>query len=80
MLDNPQIFNFGLCHWNLMLFGKGIITEDEYNITREYIRDNRPQMFQRNYSYKNRDNTYYWNADNIKPRIKWLKYHINKLK
>ena len=78
MLDNQHCFDDGLCKWvsNLRYFKK--ITLTESYILLNYIGDNRPSMFSSFEVFSFRITNYYWNPDNIAPRIKWLQYHIKK--
>ena len=78
MLDNQNLFREGLCSWSGELyFIKNKISYKEYDLLYNYINKNAP------FSYKiNIFNTsaYFWKKGDIKPRIEWLKKHINKIK
>jgi hypothetical protein len=79
MLANKPHFNTGLCFWCECLYTKNLINRHEHNILYHYIKSNPPYF--RSLIAKIIDPTadyYYWRADNIAPRIKWLKKHIKK--
>jgi hypothetical protein len=79
MLDNQDLFDSGLCRWNLLLRGSGNISIDEHIMLIDYIHDNRPSMWSSVYAFKNRNNAYYWEYGDIQPRITWIEKHIKKL-
>jgi hypothetical protein len=70
MLDNQQLFEGGLCIWALNLRINYIITFEEKEIILKYIIKNDV-----NKRYK--ETGYWWKSNNIKPRLKWIKKHIN---
>ena len=74
MLKNINKLDWGLCGlaW-LLYYYNNSITIGEYKLIIRYIDNNRP-----NNLYKKRDNAYYWKAGLSKPRIAWLKKHIEK--
>jgi len=78
MLDNQDLFDAGLCRWNLLLYRSGNISTDENIMLIDYIRDNRPSMWSSVDAFKHRNKEYYWECNNIQPRIKWIKKHIKK--
>jgi hypothetical protein len=80
MLDNQNLFKEGLCSWNNELYWSCLITRREHDILRNYIRYNRPSIFSSIKAFVSRNSGYYWECGDIKPRIKWLKKHINKIK
>ncbi len=73
MLDNKQMFYDGLCSWKNELHFRGLITSEELSLLYKYIANNKPFTLHRMFS----SGSYYWKMKNIKPRIKWLKYHIS---
>lgn len=79
-LDNKDLFRSGLCIWNLYLRLTHKINEEEYCLLQKYIYNNRPSKFSSfsAFEYWCMDSNYYWEPKDIKPRIKWLKYHIKK--
>jgi hypothetical protein len=79
MLDNQDLFDVGLCKWNLLLYRSGNISKYEHIMLIYYIRYNRPSMWSSVYAFKNRNNAYYWVCGDIQPRVKWIKKHIKKL-
>lgn len=79
MLDNEHMFKTGLCMWAMDLDESNLITDDEYYLLGNYIRNNRPIIgWIRYYTLSVFFRDYYWKYGNIKPRIKWLKKHIKK--
>lgn len=78
MLDNPQLFDRGLCFWTNGLYGAGLIGLYELDELDDYIAKNRPSMFSSIDAYLRSNTGYYWKCGRIKPRIKWLKKHIVK--
>jgi hypothetical protein len=80
MLDNQNLFERGLCHWNDILYRKCLITKKERTKLYVYIQDNRPSMVSSIEAFISRDSEYYWKFGNIKPRIEWIKKHIKKNK
>lgn len=63
----------GLCLQAMMSLDKNAY------ITHAYIKDNKPKIFQKHFSIYSFLDGYYWMEYLTKPRIKWLRYHINKL-
>jgi hypothetical protein len=78
MMDNQHCFDEGLCKWVSNLYHFGKITFIESFILLNYIRYNRPFIFSSFEAFWFRITSYYWEPDNIVPRIKWLQYHIKK--
>jgi len=79
MLDNQHLFKDGLCKWGWNLFLNKHISWEEWFILHGYIQNNRPSKYSSINAFLNRKYDFYWTIDEIKPRIKWLKHHINKL-
>ena len=69
LLDNINMLQLGLCGLAWRLSNRRMISIEECLDIREYIRQQRPKR-----TYKHYD--YYWKPGNIKPRIAWLKRHI----
>ena len=65
MLDNIDRLECGLCILAVDLFDY----EEETDVLK-YIEEHRP---------RNSPDSYYWPIGEVKPRIKWLEYHIKKL-
>jgi hypothetical protein len=76
MLNNQEMFYIGLCHWVYDLNANNIIHDEEAKKLYKYIDTNRPHSFSSIEAYKNRNNSFFWNKGNIKPRIKWIQKHI----
>jgi hypothetical protein len=74
MLEHQELFKYGLCYWVRGLHWDDHTTHKERNILDKYIKENRPK----NLSWLIGDG-YYWKSGNIKPRIKWIKKHIERL-
>lgn len=76
MLNNQQYFKYGLCSWVYRLYDDNLIDDNHLEILLNYIDDNKPRRF----VYFHRwSRTHYWKPGKIKPRIKWIEKHINKL-
>jgi len=73
MLDNKQMFQYGLCGLSWSILSNNLITREEYRLLTKYIHDNKPFTL---HDFFVNDN-FYWKRGNIKPRIKWLKHHIS---
>jgi hypothetical protein len=69
LLDNINLLQLGLCGLAWRLNNRRMISVEECIDIREYIRQQRPKK-----TYKGYD--YYWKPGNEKPRINWLKKHI----
>lgn len=76
MLDHKDHFYEGLCSWNYNLYCIKVITNDEFKILRKYIRENRPKWYSSFSAFWTITSAYYWEYDNIEPRIRWIKRHI----
>jgi hypothetical protein len=79
MLSNIHLFYKGLCYSNDKLRHHNLITSEEHDVIRKYIKNNRPSKFSSWNAFWNSSNLFYWSPDNIEHRIKWLKHHIKKL-
>ena len=75
MLTNIKLFKGGLCGLVWRLEDDGIINSNEYLHLLDYMAKHRPMNLRRITNH-----TYYWRIGKSKPRIKWLKKHINKNK
>jgi hypothetical protein len=72
MLDNKDLFETGLCRWDVELSHKNLINFNENVLLRDFIKNNKPSDYKEN-------SPYYWEVFDIEPRIKWLEEHISKL-
>ena len=79
MWDNQDLFSGGLCDWANNIFAESKIAYEEWRDLRDFIRDNRPSKYSSINSWLNRNNYYYWKSRDIKPRLKWIREHYNKL-
>jgi len=81
MLERQDKFRLGLCIWNQELKLCNIISSHEYSHLKNYIRNNKPSRFSSwdYFKYSFSGSRFYWEASEIKPRIKWIKKHIKKL-
>jgi hypothetical protein len=76
MLENiDKVKVRGLCGVVANLTMIGIITNGEHEILMDYIVNHRPI----NLHYMV-NNVFYWKPGKKKPRVRWLKRHINKQK
>ena len=83
MLKHQDIFETGLCIWLIemcypSLPNRKLITNEEYVLLLTYINKNRPSKWSSIDAFAHKDSNYYWSKGSIKPRIKWIKYHIKK--
>jgi hypothetical protein len=70
----------GLCWAISGLYIKHTITKEEGDMLKKHISDNRPIFFNFDSFFQFITGSgYYFEPGNIKSRIKWLDYHINKL-
>ena len=76
MLDNQQSFRTGLCHWVDYMYMDALITNSEKRTLSSYICEHPPFI----HKIYRRHRGYYWKPGNIKPRIAWIKKHIEKNK
>jgi hypothetical protein len=77
MLKNRnRHLRFGLCVVASDLYNMMVITDEEYLILQKYIDENQPRNL---YNWFGLIHTsFYWKPGDRKPRIKWLKKHIEK--
>ena len=80
MIDNQSLFMHGLCSWGYNLVKANLLSWDEYDNLLVYIKSNRPHKFSSLDAFKRKRQDFFWEHDNIIPRIKWLKKHIIKTK
>jgi len=82
ILDNQQLFQCGLCGWRYNLSAKDLITGEEDELLHKYFQANKPEFKFINNFYNpdkiEKNSLFFWKQNKIKPRIKWLKEHINK--
>ena len=71
LLERQELFHDGLCSWALDLHERYLITEVEYVLLNQYIKENKPE---------NAGRPYYWKEGKIAPRIEWINQQIKKLK
>jgi hypothetical protein len=78
MLDNKDLFKYGLCSWVGLLYSYNRISNKEYLTLMEYIENNRPFMLSSISTMCEiiKHSGYYWKEGDIKPRIKWIQKHI----
>ena len=81
MLEHQDKFRLGLCIWTQELRLYRIISFSECVHLKDYIKNNRPSTFSSwdYFKYSFSGSRFYWEASEIKPRIKWIKKHIKKL-
>jgi hypothetical protein len=68
MLNNQNLFDGGLCRWAFNLWENRNINYNELNQLNNYI-STHPTL-------RGINRAYYWECGKIKPRIEWLKNHI----
>lgn len=79
MIEHQGYFYQGLCIWARQMFNAKLISSSELDILTEYIKANRPSVFSSWDAFKHRNKDFYWEEDNIHPRIKWINQQYNKL-
>lgn len=76
ILEISTYKNTGLCYY-AMNYGDSAA---KIGLVLSFIQENRPKWYQRFYNYSYRHMDYYWPTEDKKVRIKFLKYHIKRLK
>jgi hypothetical protein len=76
MLKHQDLFDTGLCDWVYRLYSTHLITSKECNNLLRYIDNNEPLKIKFFPLWYDR---YYWKKGDIKPRIKWINKHRDKL-
>ena len=83
LLIKRSQFHSGLCGFILNLRFNTIINPSEYDILRDYVRNNPPINAHTLYAVLGGDYSkrtyYYWEFGDFTPREKWIKKHIKKL-
>ncbi len=79
MLEHQELFINGLCHWKYKLHIKSLITFEEAMLLADFINKNRPSKYSSLDAFKYRNKMSFWKPDDLKPRIKWIKKHIERL-
>jgi hypothetical protein len=67
MLENRELFGYGICAWNGILLMKELINGDEHYSTIIYIIDKLPPKT---------NGVYCWTPGDITPRIEWINEQI----
>lgn len=80
MLHREEYFSNGLCFWASYLAIENEITNKQKALVHEYIKSNKPNSFWSMDKIFNKPSVFYWKEGDIKPRIKWIKMHIDILK
>lgn len=77
LFDNTNLYKSGLCSKAVYLYDALLlINNHEFFKLRKYIEENRPSKYSSFDAFKHRNSTFYWDVNNQKARIKWLKKHI----
>jgi hypothetical protein len=78
MLEHQDKFRDGLCMWGLKLLTSNIVTQNEYRVILNYIKGNKPKWYSSTSTFYEvfSQSAYYWECNNIEPRIEWIKKHI----
>lgn len=80
---------YGLCHYNSIMYDRGLITYEEYDKILDYITDNPPLRYKLAYLIDSaifndyvfcRHAGFYWKSGVKRPRLKWLKKHMKRNK
>ena len=80
MLSHQYLFTVGMCMWSIDLYNKDLISSQEDDLLRKYIRDNRPSAFSSWSALTHVTDAFFWKKGDITPRVKWLEKQINKTK
>jgi hypothetical protein len=85
LLETSKVGANGTLHYSICwliknLIDAEIITWFEYLSLKRYIESHRPKWYSKHYSFKWRNNSYYWEPRSWKPRERWIKAQIKKLK
>ena len=80
MLEYENRFTKGLCSWAIDLYMIDVINDKEIKLLRDYIKGNRPAWYSSFQSFIAIGTPFYFVPGNLKPRVKWIKKHIKKLK
>ena len=75
LLNNERLFTRGLCKLTLDLLVREVITENEYQYIKEYLYSSNVITLRKLFG-----RSYFWKNGEWKPREKWLKSKIKKLK
>jgi len=71
LLERKDLFSTGLCMWVTEMYYHDYFTLDEKWKVHRYIDRHEPKKFV--------DEIYFWKRGSIKPRINWIKKHIQLL-
>lgn len=78
--DDRNYTQIGLCFWIACLYKDRKITHHEYVNIKDYIHMNKPKLsFIDNFLYKPKNSCYYWTPGAVRPRVAWIRKHINSL-
>lgn len=81
MLKREEYFNSGLCFWVSRMLLEEEISPRQRTLAHEYIKSNKPSNFwDMSRIFNQPQNVYYWKEGDIKPRIKWLRKHVDILR
>ena len=69
----------GLCNRVNFLRWHNIISCKEWLLLYKFLYTHRPKWYQYGYSFKYRNDAYWWKSGDKTPRIKFLKHWIKKL-
>lgn len=72
LLDNPAMFESGICGWVYRLHVKNKITKIELGLFDELLEDSLPKR-------DVEEDWFSWEPGLIEPRLKWIEGQINKL-
>jgi hypothetical protein len=76
MLSRQGLFTQGLCAWVYEVYAHKDITYEDRKIMEKYIGLNRPSKWSSFSAWVHEDSDFYWKCGKIKPRVKWVKCHI----
>ncbi len=78
--ENQHLFNGGLCNWIGNCNAIGIMSSRDRQLIEDYVYYNKPlTLFTILHTFTKRIYFFYWEKDDIKPRLKYINKHIKLL-
>lgn len=77
--QKEHLFELGICGWVHRLHEYKIINSEELDSLLEYVWENDPRWLTNLLGITKKGKGFYWQSEEIKPRLKWIDRHINKL-
>lgn len=81
LLNNQMYFCDGLCNWiTVVQYLNPFISEHTKNLLHAYLTKNKPSILVRYFSSYYDTGAYWWEVGVIKPRLEYIKKHMEKIK